>query len=99
MLPPPVRPVPNHEAPTETLPRHVSRPAAARPGAKTEGTVETEVLPWVVMVELVVVGAPPIVTVEVGLLVSVPVLPTPPPTAVPPVAVDWDLATPTPVPV
>src|SRR5215471_8252520 len=85
MLPPPVKPVPSHDAPTDTLPRHVSRPAAARPGAKTEGTVDTDVLPWVVSV--CVAGAPAIVTVEVGLLVRVPVLPDPPPTAT---AVDWD---------
>src|SRR6516164_6402875 len=81
MEPPRVMPVPRKEPPPETEPRQDSMPAAASPGANTDGTVETELWPWVVMVCVVLAG-----TVEmmaaVGLLVMVAVPPVPPPIAV-----------------
>src|SRR6516225_12059645 len=92
ILPPSVTPVPSHEPPPLTEPRQLSIPAAAKPGANTEGTVDTLVFPCVVMVELVEVGVPPIVTVDEGLALTVPVLPTPPPTAVPPTPIAVDFA-------
>ena len=39
---PKLNPVPTNEPPPETAPRHVSSPAAAKPGAKTAGTFLTE---------------------------------------------------------
>src|SRR6516164_2189972 len=60
--PPPVSPVPSHEAPTETLPRQVSKPAADRPGAKTAGTLLTEPELWMFCICVVCAGVPAILT-------------------------------------
>jgi hypothetical protein len=83
MEPPRVMPVPRKEPPPETEPRQDSMPAAARPGANTDGTVETEEWPWVVMVLVVLAGTVEMIA-AVGLLVMVAVPPValPPPIAV-----------------
>ena len=89
-------PVPRKEPPPETDPRQDSMPAADKPGAKTLGTVETELWPWVVMVLVVFAG-----TVEmmaaVGLLMAVPPVALPPPMAVEE-EVDLEAAMPVPMP-
>ena len=90
-VPPNEIPVPSQEPPPDTLPRQVSIPAAARPGAKTVGTF---VMDWLAGMLLVTMALLPVLTALAlpPLAVAMP----------PPMAVDWldDLAvlelTPTP---
>jgi hypothetical protein len=90
-------------APAETDPRQVSKPAAARPGAKTLGTLRRPWVPVVLKLETV----PPLtaeLTVETG---GFPLIVTFPPVAAEvdaaPVTdareLDLELETPTPMPV
>src|SRR3974390_1407406 len=95
-LPPRGMPGASPLPPPLTAPRHDSIPAAANPGAKTLGTVETDVLPCVVRVEVVCVGTLEVMVVLlVGLMV--PALPTPPPMAVESER-ERDVAIPVPIP-
>ena len=98
MEPPRVMPVPRKEPPPETEPRQDSMPAAASPGANTDGTVETELWPWVVMVLVVFAGTVEMIA-AVGLLVMVaePPVAFPPPIAVEE-EVDREAAMPVPIP-
>src|SRR6516164_2282115 len=93
--PPPVKPVPSHEAPTLTEPRQVSSPAALRPGANTAGTFDSEPELWT-FVE-VTAGEPAMLTAELALLR--PPAPPAPPCPEIATAVEDDLAMPTPTPV
>src|SRR6516164_5128262 len=92
-VPPNEIPVPSQEPPPETLPRQVSIPAAARPGAKTVGTF---VMDWLAGMLLVTMALLPVLT---ALALALPPVALPPPMAR---ALDWldDLAvlelTPTP---
>src|SRR3974390_1405708 len=101
-VPPNAIPVPSQDPPPETLPRQVSIPAAARPGAKTVGTfvmdwlagmlvVNMALLPVLVALALppLAVALPPPMARAVDWLADLAVLElTPTPTAV------WALAPP-----
>ena len=90
--------MPRKDPPPETEPRQDSMPAAASPGANTDGTVETELWPWVVMVCVVLAGTVEMIA-AVGLLVMVAVPPValPPPIAVE-AALEREAAIPVPMP-
>jgi hypothetical protein len=84
---PKLNPVPTNATPPETDPRHVSSPAAAKPGATTLGTF------------LIVCSAGAVLLL---MIVAEGLPPTPTPTPVPPCPeiaceLDVDLALPTPV--
>src|SRR6516164_11776525 len=76
--PPRVIPVPSQDPPPLTEPKQLSMPAAAKPGAKTDGTVDTELWPCVVTVCAVWDGAPAIETVPPWPPTPTPTPPCPP---------------------
>ena len=74
---PKLNPVPTNEPPPETDPRHVSSPAAAKPGAKAVGTFLSVCLAGTLLL-LMIVAVPPCPEIACDVDVD-PAMPTPVP--------------------